>query len=105
MNTTTHTTTRRNFLSTSAWTASALLARAPVRAQSAAHRFALGYAPHSDMFKHHAGPDVLDQIRFAADQCFTGWEHNLMFKESPGTQEKIGALLAEKNMQMGVFIA
>lgn len=57
------------------------------------------------MFKEHAGPDVLDQIRFAADQGFTAWEHNPLSQETPDMQEKIGKLLAEKKMQMGVFIA
>jgi hydroxypyruvate isomerase len=99
------TTTRRNFLSTSALAASALFAQTPLRAQSAAQRFALGYAPHPDMFKNQAGADVLDQIRFAADQGFTAWEHNPLSQETPEMQEKIGKLLAEKKMQMGVFIA
>lgn len=69
------------------------------------HPFTLGYAPHPGTFKHLAGADVLDQIRFAADQGFTAWEHNPLMKETPQTQEKIGQLLAEKKMQMGVFIA
>lgn len=57
------------------------------------------------MFKSSAGDDVLDQIRFAADQGFTAWEHNPLSQETPEMQEKIGKLLAEKQMQMGVFIA
>ncbi|MEM9364640.1 MAG: TIM barrel protein [Planctomycetota bacterium] len=68
-------------------------------------KFQLAYAPHPGSFRHLAGNDVLDQIRFCADQGFTAFEYNRLPKETPEMQEKIGALLAEKNMQMGVFVA
>ena len=32
--------------------------------------FNLKYAPHIGMFKHHAGKDPIDQIKFMADQGF-----------------------------------
>jgi hydroxypyruvate isomerase len=57
------------------------------------------------MFKHHAGEDILDQIRWAADMGFTAWEDNGMPKREPALQEKIGKLLVEKDMHMGVFVA
>ena len=57
------------------------------------------------MFKAHAGNDVLDQIRFAHDQGFTAWEQNGMPRETPAMQEKIGKLLSDLNMKMGVFVA
>ncbi|MCA9259774.1 MAG: xylose isomerase, partial [Planctomycetales bacterium] len=41
-------------------------------------KFHLKYAPHYGMFKHHAGDDYLDQIKFAADQGFRAWEDNGM---------------------------
>ena len=41
--------------------------------QNAKHAFHLKYAPHFGMFKHSAGDDPLDQLRFAADQGFTAW--------------------------------
>ncbi len=99
-------TTRRHLLTSAAFaTASTLLPRG-LQAQSAAAKpFSLGYAPHPGMFKACAGDDVLDQIRFAADQGFTAWEHNPLSQETPEMQEKIGKLLAEKKIQMGVFIA
>jgi hydroxypyruvate isomerase len=67
--------------------------------------FSLKFAPHPGMFKHHAGEDLLDQIRWAADMGFTAWEDNGMPKRDPAMQERIGQLLAEKDMQMGVFVA
>ena len=67
--------------------------------------FNLAFAPHAGMFSHQAGDDILDQIRWAADQGFRAWEDNGMGGRTPEMQEKIGALLLEKNMQMGVFVA
>ena len=71
----------------------------------AADKFRLNYAPHPGMFKASAGANVLDQIRFAADQGFTAWEDNGMPKRSPEEQTQIGDLLEELDMQMGVFVA
>lgn len=68
-------------------------------------RFRLGYGPHPGMFKHLAGPDVLDQIKFCADQGFTAFEYNGLPAESPAMQEKIGKTLADLGMTMGVFVA
>ena len=44
------------------------------------HKFNLNYAPHIGMFKHHAGSDPLDQLRFMLDQGFTAFEDNNMKK-------------------------
>lgn len=57
------------------------------------------------MFRVSAGDDVLDQIRYAHDQGFTAWEDNRMPKQEPAMQEKIGQLLRDLKMQMGVFVA
>ncbi|SEQ63549.1 hydroxypyruvate isomerase family protein [Neolewinella agarilytica] len=69
------------------------------------NKFNLAFAPHAGMFKAHAGEDILDQIRWAADQGFTAWEDNNMPKREPALQAKIGELLAKHNMTMGVFVA
>lgn len=63
------------------------------------------YAPHFGMFKHHAGEDLVDQILFAADQGFTAWEDNGMKGRSVETQERIANAMAQRSMQMGVFVA
>ncbi len=57
------------------------------------------------MFKTLGGEGVLDQIRFAHDQGFQAWEHNPMSTEEPSLQEKIGQLLRDLKMRMGVFVA
>ena len=67
--------------------------------------FSLPFAPHDGMFAAHAGPDLLDQIRFAADQGFTAWEDNGMPGREPQVQEAIGNLLDQRGMRMGVFVA
>jgi len=72
---------------------------------SAAKPFNLSFAPHEGMFRHSAGEEVLDQIRWSADQGFTAWEDNGMPGRSRDTQTAIGKLLAKRGMQMGVFVA
>jgi len=52
--------------------------------------FNLHFAPHEGMFRHHAGENILDQIRFAADQGFTAWEDNGMPNRTPEEQKAIG---------------
>lgn len=63
------------------------------------------FAPHVGTFRHHGGEDILDQIRWAADQGFTAWEDNGMPNRTPAVQEQIGKLLDERGMAMGVFVA
>ncbi|MDA8743411.1 TIM barrel protein [Rubripirellula amarantea] len=84
---------------------SGVFSKATRAADATTPKFKLGYAPHPGMFKVSAGADVLDQIRFAADQGFTAFEYNGLPAETPETQEKIGKLLDELKMQMGVFVA
>ena len=70
-----------------------------------AEKFNLHFAPHAGMFKGHAGENILDQIRFAAEQGFTAWEDNGMLGRTPEQQTKIGELLTKHGMKMGVFVA
>ena len=67
-------------------------------------KFKLAYAPHAGMFKAHAGADVLDQIRFMADQGFTAFEDNGLMTRPIAQQEEIGRTLARLGMTMGVFV-
>ncbi|MCP9235122.1 hydroxypyruvate isomerase family protein [Lewinella sp. JB7] len=83
----------------------ATAAGASVAPAPAAEKFNLKFAPHDGMFREVAGKDVLDQIRWAADMGFTAWEDNQMPRRDVGQQEKIGNLLAERGMTMGVFVA
>lgn len=75
------------------------------QAQGPPRGFQLKYAPHFGMFRHSAGQDSLDQLRFAADQGFTAWEDNGMKRKEPQLQEKIAKTMQQLGMEMGVFVA
>ena len=48
---------------------------------------------------------LVDQIMFAADVGFTAWEDNGMKGRDLAVQESIAAAMAQRGMQMGVFVA
>lgn len=103
---------RRSFLATGLAGAASLGLASSARAQqsaarstSAQKRFKLKYAPHFGMFKHHAGDDPVDQLKFAADQGFTAWEDNSMKGRSVQDQERIAKAMTDLGVTMGVFVA
>ena len=104
---------RRTFLATSlAGAAASTGFLAPTRAAGqqaegsfGPDRFKLKYAPHFGMFRHHAGKDPVDQVKFMADQGFTALEDNGMMGKPPALQERIAAAMAERGMTMGVFVS
>jgi hydroxypyruvate isomerase len=103
---------RRKFLASSVLTAvGSSVAAANVSETLTAHpspaknNFKLKYAPHFGMFKNHAGDDLMDQLKFMADQGFTALEDNGLRSRPVDVQEKIGRELARLNMTMGVFVA
>ena len=67
--------------------------------------FKLKYAPHLGMFKHHAGEDPIDQLKFMAEQGFSAFEDNGMKSREVSLQEKMASTMASLNMTMGVFVA
>jgi hydroxypyruvate isomerase len=67
-------------------------------------KFKLNYAPHFGMFENHAGKDVIDQLKFMADNGFMALEDNAMMGRTPEMQTKIGETLAKLGMTMGVFV-
>ncbi|MDE2849180.1 MAG: TIM barrel protein [Acidobacteriota bacterium] len=103
---------RRQFLAGGAAAATALAAgavpgAAAARAAQPANggAFQLKYAPHFGMFRHHAGNDHLDQLRFMHDEGFRALEDNGMGGREPALQEKIAAEMDRLGMEMGVFVA
>ncbi|HEV3411783.1 MAG TPA: TIM barrel protein [Puia sp.] len=66
--------------------------------------FHLNYATHDGMFKHSAGPNFIDQIKFAYDQGFRAIEDNGMAQRPVDQQQQIGDTLAKLGMSMGVFV-
>ncbi|HSI72768.1 MAG TPA: TIM barrel protein [Fimbriimonas sp.] len=67
--------------------------------------FRLKYAPHFGMFQNNAGPDPVDQLKFAADHGFTAWEDNGMRGRSAAEQERIAKAMRDLGITMGVFVA
>lgn len=67
--------------------------------------FHLDYSFHDGMFKHHAGEDFINQIKFGHSMGFRSIEDNGMKGRTPDQQKKIGEALARLGMTMGVFIA
>jgi hydroxypyruvate isomerase len=89
---------------------SAGLSSPSARAQDAADppnraKFRLKYAPHFGMFRHSAGNDLIDQIKFMADQGFTALEDNGMAGKKPDLQERIAKEMSRLDMTMGVFVS
>jgi hydroxypyruvate isomerase len=101
---------RRNFLKNAAISGIALAGMSAFSASAAESKvlapakFKLKYAPHFGMFKNSAGEDLIDQIKFMADQGFTAFEDNGLMGREPAIQSKIGETLAKLNMTMGVFV-
>ncbi|MCP3906029.1 MAG: TIM barrel protein [Planctomycetes bacterium] len=94
---------RREFI---AGTASAVtLGAASVAVEPGPGAFKLKYAPHFGMFRHHAGDDFVDQLRFMADEGFTALEDNGMAGRPVETQERIAREMDRLGMEMGVFVA
>ncbi len=66
--------------------------------------FQCNYAIHDGMFKNHAGPDFIDQIRFAHGMGFRAIEDNGMMSRTPDQQKRIGGILSRLGVSMGVFV-
>ena len=84
---------------------STIVSRGQETAKSAAKRkFKLKYAPHFGMFRAHSGEDLLDQLKFMADEGFTAMEDNGMMDRPEELQEKIARTMSQLGMTMGVFV-
>jgi len=57
------------------------------------------------MFANLAGGDLIDQLKFAADEGFTAFEDNGMMGQSADMQEKIAKEMTRLGLTMGVFVA
>jgi hydroxypyruvate isomerase len=66
--------------------------------------FKMFYGIHDGMFQNSAGPDFIEQIKFAYDKGFRAIEDNGMMSRSPDEQKKIGDTLEKLGMKMGVFV-
>lgn len=98
--------TRRDVLTVGAAAAAGMISPTVFASSTpTAEPFKLKYAPHFGMFRHHAGDDPVDQLKFAADEGFRAWEDNGMRGRSVQDQERIGKAMADLGITMGVFVA
>jgi hydroxypyruvate isomerase len=102
---------RRKFLASSLAAGASMVllsaqsAEAQTEEKSKMTKFRMKYAPHFGMFRHHAGEDLVDQLKFASDQGFTAWEDNGMAGRPVEVQEKVAREMSRLGMAMGVFVA
>lgn len=99
---------RRNFVKSTLGVAGAAIAAgetfaAPV-APLAQNKFKLKYASHFGMFQNSAGKELIDQLKFMADQGFMAIEDNGMMGRPVEEQEKIAKEMLRLKMEMGVFV-
>ncbi len=103
---------RRTFINTSILSSAAIATGCAARSstliakeESVIAPFNLKFAPHLGMFKHHAGEDPIDQLNFMADQGFVAFEDNNMRTREVALQEKMASVMANRGLEMGVFVA
>ncbi len=101
---------RREFL----WTGAAVVGSAwadravqghPHVAVDKQHPFRLKYAPHFGMFKHSAGDDLIDQLRFAAERGFRAWEDTGLTNRPQKVQDQIVNAMRDDGLEMGALVA
>ncbi|MBT8291435.1 MAG: TIM barrel protein [Muriicola sp.] len=73
--------------------------------KSPAYHFQLKYAPHIGMFRESAGEDPIAQLHFMADEGFTAFEDNEMAQRSVSMQNSMAAVMKDRELSMGVFVA
>jgi hydroxypyruvate isomerase len=96
---------RRDFLTVTVLGAAAVRAGSAGDGPERKQPFKLKYAPHLGMFRHLAGDDHVDQLRFMADEGFTAFEDNGMRGRPVDEQRRIAKEMERLGMTMGVFVA
>jgi len=96
---------RNSVLGTSALAVGSTPSFASASSTNTAYKYQLKYAPHLGMFKHSAGDDPIDQLKFMADQGFRAFEDNGMKGRDLELQKKMAKTMAQLDMEMGVFVA
>jgi hydroxypyruvate isomerase len=101
---------RREFLSTGIACAAAVsgaVAGRPLQAAPAADakRFTMKYAPHFGMFRQLGGEDLVDQLKFAADEGFRAWEDNGMKDRPRRQQERLAAAMDRLGIELALISA
>lgn len=99
---------RRHFLSGAAAAAMAVSAVQSVagagEADKSPKKFKLRYGPDLGAFRQHAGNDPIDNLKFMADEGFTGMFDNGLMGKPPELQEKIGKEADRLGIMIGPFV-
>jgi hydroxypyruvate isomerase len=77
----------------------------PAPAKGNSGGFKLKYAPPFGMFEEHAGKDLLDQLKFIADQGFRAMFDNGLMNRPVSDQEAIARETHRLGMEIGPFVA
>jgi len=96
---------RRDLIASAAAAAVTISAgKSTVRAANSSTKFKLKYAPSFGQFRQHAGNDLIDQLKFMADQGFTAMFDNGMMGKPVDVQEKIAKEMSRLDMTLGPFV-
>jgi len=79
-------------------------AASTLQAANPSKKFKLKYAPSFGMFEQHAGKDLIDQLKFMADQGFTAMFDNQLMKKPRDEQDKIAKEMSRLDMTLGPFV-
>jgi hydroxypyruvate isomerase len=74
------------------------------RAAAPTKKFKLKYAPNFGTFRQHAGDDLIDQLKFMADQGFSAMFDNGLMRKPKDVQEKIAKEMSRLDMTLGPFV-
>ena len=66
-------------------------------------RFGRNYAPHLGLFRHHAGADPLEQIRFLAGEGFRSLEDTGLRAKPLALQRQMGRELTRRGLSLACF--
>ena len=105
---------RRNFIKKATMTGTAIIV-APsligsssdsnqIKAKDVTVPFKLKYAPSLNMFRQHAGPDIIDNIKFCYDIGFRAMFDNNLKGRPVEDQERIAKEMQRLKMDLGPFI-
>lgn len=67
--------------------------------------FTMKFATHLGMFKEHTGGDPILHLEFIHDKGFRAFEDNDMKQREEGVQRKMGKIMEQLGIEMGVFVA
>jgi hypothetical protein len=96
---------RRDLMASAAAAAVAISAgTSTARAATPSGKFKLKYAPSFGTFRQHAGNDLIDQLKFMADQGFSAMFDNGLMGKPTNVQEKIAKEMSRLDMMLGPFV-